>query len=111
MRLLKREQIEVKNRQRREILPGPLEELKQAILSSGLLHPVVVAQSPENAMQYSLVCGERRLRAIEKIAEAGLVFRCDGQYVSPGHVPTTDVSELNEDQLFEAELLENLRRV
>lgn len=94
------------NRQRKEFPPAALEELKSSILSKGLMHPPVVRNDGK-----TLVAGERRVRALTELILSGTEFYCNGQTVSPNHIPVTLLSELSPFALREAELEENIYRV
>lgn len=109
MKILPREKIVVRDRQRTKIESGPLTELRESILSKGLMHPPVVWHDAE-ADKWVLIAGERRLRAIDLIFSAGLCFSCDGLTITAGDVPVTEVSELDPIALFEAEFDENVIR-
>ncbi|MBY0231590.1 MAG: ParB/RepB/Spo0J family partition protein, partial [Gemmataceae bacterium] len=69
-----------------------LESLKESISNHGILQPLVVRQMGD---RYQLVAGERRLRAAQL---AGL-----------DQVPVT-VVDFNDQQSFEAALVENIQR-
>ena len=100
------EEIKVpENRLRREITPKQLEELIASILDKGLLHPPVVEKDG------TLLAGERRFRAICTLAERGLTHQCNGKFLRPGLIWTTDIRELSPVQKLEAELEENTIRV
>lgn len=110
MQSIRIEDIEVlDNRQRRAFDPTKLEELIGGILSKGLFHPIVLRKSAEGT--FTLVAGERRLRAITVINERGNLFSCNGAPVRPGEVPYILLSDLAPDDYVEAELEENLLRV
>lgn len=108
MLLIPREDLIIRERQRKQILPAPLNELKESITSRGLLQPPVVF--PLDNKKFLLVTGERRTRAIDMLAKEELPFRCNGVLVNPGQFPVllTDLS--SELQLKEAELDENIIR-
>lgn len=108
MRILSRASIDIAQRQRTEIIQTDLLDLKASILKFGLLHPPVFAELDG---RWRLVAGERRLRAIDSIAEDETFFLCNGQTILPGEVPITLVTELTAEDLFEAELDENIKRV
>lgn len=112
MRLIPRERIVIPDkRQRSKMDPIKLRELRESILSpKGLLQPPVVQKNAENG-EYILVAGGRRLTVIDQIQANDGIFSCDGQVVTPGEVPVIFIDELlPADELFEAELDENLRR-
>lgn len=90
------------NRQRREFRAKPLEELRDSIAQVGLLHPIVLRNDSR-----TLVIGERRIKATTLL---GKPYTHDGETVPAGFVPFTTLAELNEEQLFQAELEENIRR-
>jgi len=71
---------------------GDLDELVASIHEKGVLQPLMVR---EEANHYTLVCGERRLRAAQK---AGL-----------GEVPCL-VVDVDDDEMLELALIENLQR-
>lgn len=101
--------IEVRTRQRSKIDPGPLTELREAILATGLLHPPVVWKDGD---RFVLCAGERRFRAIEQLAKAKLSFICNNEIIPPGIIPVTLLSELlDESGRHLAELNENIVRV
>ena len=101
-------QLEVTDRQRKEITPKELIELKRSILSKGLLHaPVVSYPGP----LYRLIAGERRLRAMTELHEEGLVFTYNNESVPTDHIPFTLIGDLAPADLQEAELEENILRM
>ena len=96
-------------RQRREIPKPSLDELKESILDNTLLHAPVVQHVNG---KYILVAGERRLRAIDLIAEAGLSFTYNMVAFPPYTLPVTLLDEaLNDIQRQEVELAENVVRL
>ncbi len=99
------------NRQRREFDEQALQELASSISesASGLLHPIVV-RSSGIADEFTLVAGERRLRAIKDIYSFGRTFRHAGSEVPEGQVPVVNLLDLDSIDAFEAELEENIRR-
>lgn len=96
------------NRQRREFLPGELNELADSIRANGLLQALVLRREGE---RFILVAGERRLRAITDIYDLGGHFTYGGEPVPPGTVPYVSLGTLSPLAAWEAELEENLRRV
>lgn len=106
---VQRDQISVGARQRSEIDTTKLGLLRDSILARGLLHPPI-ASYDVLTRKWNLVAGERRLRAIDSIAEAQLFFLCDGETFLPGEVPITRLTDLSPADLFDAELEENLIR-
>lgn len=102
--------IEVSERQRKKIDTAKLNDLKESIQRSGLLHPPVCWQNPET-VKWSLVAGERRLRAIQELHKEGREFRHQGDIVPKGQIPITPLGDyLNAVGRFEAELDENIHR-
>ena len=93
------------NRQRRDFDDGALEALAESITSKGLLHPIVVRNDG-----VTLVAGERRLRALQRIIERDAVVYCGGEQAPKGHIPYTMVGSLSPLLLREAELEENVIR-
>lgn len=102
--------IEVGARQRSGIATGPLNDLKESILNVGLLNPPVCFRATLSK-QWSLVAGERRLRAIQELAKEGKTIRCGTDTIALGQIPITPLGDyLTEAGRFEAELDENVRR-
>lgn len=99
--------IEITDRQRKEITPKELLELKRSILEKGLLHAIVLSYPGPG---YRLLAGERRLRAMTELHEEGHTFKYNGGDVPAGQVPFTTVSDLTEVELMELELEENILR-
>jgi len=95
------------NRQRQEFSPEALQELKNSIEDQQLLHPPVLRMFEG---QWTLVAGERRLRAITEIFELGGQFKHNGEVFVDGFLPFTDLGELSPLEAEEAELDENLKR-
>lgn len=97
------------NRQRQEFDPDALQELKNSIEDNGLMHPPVLRRE---GVEWVLVAGERRLRAIREIWELGGDFRCDGDLYTPAEmlVPYVNLGDLSPLEAEEAELDENLKR-
>jgi ParB family chromosome partitioning protein len=87
------DQIRLNPRQpRKDFDPDELAALQQSLSSHGLLQPIVVRETPDG---YELIAGERRLRAARE---------CGWREI-PVHVV-----DYNEQQSFEASLVENLQR-
>lgn len=86
MHLIDRAQIEIRKRQRSKMDPVKIRELRESILKTGLLHPIVVLRQ---GAVYTLAAGERRLTAIDEIQKSKSNFICDGQVVAPSFVPVT----------------------
>lgn len=106
MELIPIEEIHIsEERQRRVFNPDSLGKLAESISSKGLFHaPVVQNNSP------TLVAGERRLKAISLMYTMGQTFAYNNENVPAGYVPVIRLGELSEDDLYEAELEENIRR-
>lgn len=95
------------NRQRREFDEDALKELADSIESDiGLMQPLVLRSDHK-----TLVAGERRLRAVRMLYEAGKDFTHDATPVPEGHVPYVVLDDLPADQVHEAELHENAIRI
>jgi len=109
--------IVVGDRQRTEIKPSDQEALMSSISRIGLLHAPVVEPTTFFTdpavleVHYSLLAGERRLRAIQSLAETGTQIIYNGFPVPLGQIPVTFKSELTDEQRQEVELEENIRRV
>lgn len=97
------------NRQRRAFDETKLAELAESIHSKGLFHPVVVRRDGSGTI--TLVAGERRLRALAKLASEGRAIAFNGCALERGHCPTVFITELDALGYEEAELEENIRRV
>ncbi len=93
------------NRQRKTFDAEYIDELRRSILSKGLLHPVVVRNDG-----VTLVAGECRLRALRSISSSGRSYYCDGAEIQPGHVAIVRLGSLADEQVYEAELEENVIR-
>lgn len=106
MRLIPRNKLIIKDRQRKKISTTQLNELKESISSKGLLHPPCVFELDG---EYVLVAGERRTRAIDILAKENRRFYCDNILVEPGEIPVT-FTNLEALQRKEAELDENIIR-
>jgi site-specific DNA-methyltransferase (adenine-specific)/modification methylase len=100
--------IEVTDRQRKEIMPKELLELKRSIAARGLIHPPLLSVHPDGT--FKLVAGERRLRAMQELHEEGVNFTFDSTPVPMLQIPYTQVSDLAPLDLMELELEENILR-
>lgn len=110
MRIVSLESITIGPRQRKRIETSPLAELENDIQTNGLLNPPTYRVLPDKAGEpiYQLIAGERRTRAIQKIAERGASFYCDGQLVPPGNIPILTLQEnLSRATLKQIEFNEN----
>src|SRR5688572_8350965 len=99
--------IIVTDRQRAEMTQSKLHELEFSIIRFGLLHPIVVAEAPDNKLQ--LVAGGRRLMTIAGLHNAGKVIYHNGRVITPGYIPATFING-DDLRLKEIELDENLIR-
>src|SRR5215471_8733670 len=103
MHKISRHLLIVPPRQRREIPKASLDELRDSIIENSLLHAPVVQQTANG--QYILVAGERRLRAIDAIADQGLSFTYNKEVFPPLTLPVVLLDEaLNDIQRAEIEL-------
>lgn len=110
MQLVPLSEIEVGTRQRSAIASGPLNELKDSILSVGLLNPPV-AWRDTAINKWVLVAGERRFRALSELANEKRPIRCGTADVDIGLIPITPLGDyLDAAGRFEAELDENVKR-
>lgn len=111
MQIISLADIEIRKRQRAEIATAPLNELRESIRTSGLLHPPVFWLDT-TTNKWVLTVGERRTRAIEGLAKDKVEFFCAGERITPGNIPITPLGDyLDEIGRFEAELAENVFRV
>lgn len=101
------------NRQRRTFDEQSIKELADDLASAhGQLHPIVL-----RADRATLVCGERRLRAVAFLEHSGrsVSYRdpTTGELtpLPEGCLLAHTIGELSTDELEEAELSENIRRV
>lgn len=97
--------IVLNNRQRRHFDDQAITTLANSIRKKGLLHAVVLRDD-----ERTLVCGERRCRAVGSIYELFTTITYDGHPVPEGSVPYVTLGELSSDDLVEAELEENILR-
>lgn len=95
------------NRQRQEFEPEALMRLTESIEKTGLLHPIIVR---EVEGQWTLVAGERRLRAIKMLHDLGTPFNYAGELVPVDCIIASDFTCLDPLQAREAELDENIHR-
>jgi ParB/RepB/Spo0J family partition protein len=95
------------DRQRKEFDPTAMAELAATIEGKGLMHPIVLRETPDG---YVLVAGERRMRAMQDLWMLGGKVRHNGQLVEEDHVPFVTLGQLSPLEAEEAELEENLHR-
>lgn len=101
-----RDIIVPEERQRREFDPTKLWELEASIEAKGLMHPPVVRNDG-----VTLVAGERRYRTLVEMHKAGKDIYYNGEMLDLYLIPVTKLGDLNEVDLYEAELEENTLRV
>jgi len=77
---------------RKDFDPEDLAALKESLTTHGLLQPVVVRAAGDG---YQLIAGERRLRAAKEVGWTEIPVR---------------IVDFNEQQVFEAALVENIQR-
>ena len=97
------------NRQRKYFNETQIQELAASIAENGLIHPLVVRQD-EASGELFLVCGERRLKALDICWGFGQDVLCNDKLIPERCVPCTFLGEIDELQAFEIELEENIRR-
>ena len=102
--------IKIGDRQRKHIDEDSILELAESIHTKGLLHPVVLLKIKGKKKSFTLVAGERRLRAINSLFCEGKPFRCDGELILAGSVPYILISDMDKILIRETELEENLIR-
>jgi len=108
LHLLSADEITVKkNRQRRELDQTKIFELAASIGQVGLIHPIVV-RSVDG--EYTLVAGERRLKALEQLWFLGSEVTYSGKVIPEGQVPCSFLGEIDPIDAEEIELEENIRR-
>jgi len=94
-------------RQRQEFDAQAMSELCEAITARGLMHPIVLRETPDGMV---LVAGERRWRAIRDMRMLGGQLKFNGSIVPDGEIPYVTLGQLTPLQAEEAELEENLHR-
>ena len=109
---LKVEDIVVKpGRQRKKFDRAALHDLEESIVTNSLLHAPVMRETPgPDGLTYTLVAGERRLRAMTELHEFGRRFNFDGAPVPLGYIPYVALGDLDPLQAWQAELEENIQR-
>ncbi len=99
----KNEVLVPETRQRKEFKEQSLIELAESLQKPhGQLNPIILRND-----ERTLVCGERRLRAMAFVKTP---FTHDGEQLPDGHIAFTTLNDLSEEQLYEAELEENIQR-
>lgn len=110
MHIVPLEVITLGDRQRKKIEERPVIELAEDIASIGLLHAPVCWHNGDGT--YQLCAGERRLRAITRLASENRSFHHNNQEIPKGYIPITLLTEtLQKPDRYKAELSENLHRV
>ncbi len=94
------------DRQRKEFKNDTLIELANSIKDRGLLQAPVV-----RADGVTLVAGERRCKAMYYLHHEKIPFSYNGEPVEWGTLPVVSIADMEPDEIEEAELHENLRRV
>jgi DNA modification methylase len=97
------EDIHVEERQRQSFPDKGLDDLADSILRVGLIHAPVLTED------FTLVVGERRLRALALTESMG-TYKYAGVEMEYPEIPVHIVPYKDEELLFEIELEENLRR-
>lgn len=105
MKTIPIQDIILSNRQRRHFDENAITSLATSIRKKGLLHPIVLQNDRK-----TLVCGERRCRAIDSLAQIFTSITFDQCEVPEGSIPYVTLMELSPDDLIEAELEENILR-
>lgn len=110
MQIIDRNLLDIpSDRQRKEIPNASLQELKESIASTVLLHAPVVQKVGE---RYVLVAGERRTRAIDLLAKESKSFIYNKVPIPPGSFPCVELDEaFTAIGRAEIELAENIQRV
>lgn len=101
------EVVVLPNRQRRDFPADTLQSFSDGIAKRGLLHPIILRIKDG---KYTLVAGERRLRAITDLSDLGISIRHDGKEIALGLIPYTLFDDLDPIAAEEAELEENINR-
>jgi site-specific DNA-methyltransferase (adenine-specific) len=105
-RLVPIEFVQVPERRvRREFDEVALGELANNIAAFGLFHALLVQDDG-----ITLVAGERRKRAIERLYKHNMAICYDGDELPIGSVPVVKLTDSDAMQLLECELAENLER-
>jgi len=101
--------IKITTRQRTSFPEGPQDDLETSIDNNGILHPPVVRFSKAAGI-FTLVAGERRLRAMIDLIQLGKRIRHGEILCDEGLVPVLNLGTMTDLAAFEAELEENIRR-
>lgn len=104
---VKQDLVVIEDRQRKEISPKELLDLKISIATKGLFHaPVMSVQDTE----IKLVAGERRYKAMCELHLEGTTFKYNDTPVPLFEIPYVRIGDLSSVDLMEAELEENILR-
>jgi len=95
------------NRQRRDLDQSKILELAGSIAQNGLIHPIVVRWADD---EYTLVAGERRMKALEHLWFLGQEVTCGDKIIPEGHCPCLFLGDIDPVDAEEIELEENIRR-
>lgn len=106
------------NRIRRNFNQKEIEDLANDIAKNGLDNPPTLRtiigdtelSSSDDDTSYTLVAGERRLRAITQLQDKNIEFKCDGLNIKPGLCPFVLLEDISSVDALEIELHENLLR-
>lgn len=105
IKTLRRSDIKVApSRQRSEVEGEALVELAESIRANGLLHPIIVRDGN------TLVCGERRLRALESLSMLETSYKFAGTSWNLDFIPVLDLGDMSPLEAELAELDENTKR-
>jgi ParB family chromosome partitioning protein len=96
------------DRQRKEFSPEEVVSLATSISSIGIIHPLTVRKTDGG---YTLVAGERRLKALHYMWNMGEVVRMGQEIFKENFIPAVDQGALSETEAYEIELSENIQRV
>lgn len=95
------------DRQRKAFDEKKIESLAKSIEELGQINPILVEMQDGN---WSLVAGERRLRAGRLLSAHNLGIRCGGESGPSGYVPCLPSGDLDEVARYALELEENIQR-
>ena len=95
------------DRQRKDFDAEAMESLRETIDRKGLMHAVVVRETPEGLV---LVAGERRFRSVKDIWMLSGKLKYNNEAVPTDHIPYVTLGQLSPLEAEEAELEENLQR-
>jgi|HubBroStandDraft_4_1064222.scaffolds.fasta_scaffold06033_1 ParB/RepB/Spo0J family partition protein len=96
------------NRQRRDLDQSKILELAGSIAENGLINPITVRWADD---EYTLVAGQRRLKALEHLWFLGAKVVYNGREIEEGCVPCNFLGEIDPTDAEEIELEENVRRI